>query len=327
VNRRAFLAGSIAFLASPLAAEAQQARKVYQVGLLGQNVPSTPSLVRINNSVVNGLRNHGWVESQNIVIERRYAEGRDERNEAFAAEFVQRQVDVILVSTSAGAHAAKRATRTIPIVLLGVVNPERQGLVASLARPSENITGTSTPLGGEASGKRFQILKDAVPELLRVAVFWNPDNPGSALIREEEMEAAKALGLRIISIEIRAAGDLEHAFATARRERPNALWAHLQTAPHRLRIIDFAAKSRLPLIAGDRHWTEAGALLSYGPDLADSWRRAATYVDKILRGAKPGDLPIEQATTYELLINLMTAKALGLTIPPSLLARADQVIE
>jgi len=329
IGPRAALAGVLllSFLTMPLAADAQQVGKLYRLGWLAQTEPRTPDVMKLHDSLLEGLRNHGWVEGQNIVIERRYAGGREEKNRAFAAEFVQRNVDVIIVSTSAGAHAAKQATSTIPIVLLGLVNPERQGLVASLAWPGGNITGTSSQLGGEASGQMFQVLKDAVPKLLRVAVFWNPDNPGSALsFREGEVPAAKAFGSKIISLEVRGPDDLERAFVTATRERPNALWAHLQMGPHRLRIVDFATKNRLPLIAGDRHWTEAGALISYGPDMADTWRRAATYVDKILKGAKPAELPVEQPMKFEFVIDLKTAKQIGLTIPPNVLARADKVI-
>jgi putative ABC transport system substrate-binding protein len=329
MDRRRFLLTSLAgALAAPLAAEAQQVGKVYRLGFLAHSEPKTPEIIKIHNGLVEGLRDHGWIEGRNIVIERRYVGGMEERAAVFVAEFVQLGVDVILAGTSAGAHAAKKATSTIPIVLLGLVNPERQGLVASLARPGGNITGPSSQLGGEASGQMFQLLKDAVPKLSRVAVFWNPDNPGSALsFREGEVPAARAFGTKVISLEIRSPADLDLALATATRERPDALLAHLQMGPHRSRIVDFAAKKRLPLIGGDRLWAETGAVMSYGPDMAASWRRAAFYVDRILKGTKPGDLPIEQATRFELVINMRTAKALSLTIPPSWLLRADQLIE
>jgi len=212
--------------------------------------------------------------------------------------------------------------------MLGVGNPERQGLVTGLAHPGGNMTGNSNQLGGEASGKMFQLLKESVPRLSKVAILWNPDNQGSAIsFREGEVPAAKALGVALVSLEVRGPGDIDRALMTSASERPDALWVHLVWFSFRARVLEFAAAHRLPTVAQSSVWPESGGLMSYGPDPVDLMRRGAAQVAKILKGAKPGDLPVEQPTTFELVVNLKTAKALGLTIPPSLLGRADQVIE
>jgi putative tryptophan/tyrosine transport system substrate-binding protein len=234
----------------------------------------------------------------------------------------------IVAASSAAAHAAKQATNTIPIVMLAVASPERQGLVDSLARPGGNVTGTSTQYGRELSGKMFQLLKETLPKLSKVAILWHPDNPGSAsTFREGEVPVAKALGVALVSLEVRGPGDVDHALTTIASARPDALWVHLVAFPFRARLLEFAATNRLPTVAQSSLWPELGGLLSYGPDNADLFRRGAALAAKILKGAKPADLPVEQPTKFELVINLKTAKALGLTIPPSLLQRADQVIE
>ena len=329
MNRRMFLttlAGAV--LAAPLAAEGQQAGKVYRIGWLGTTAPTSAPVQRQSESFLQGLRDHGFAEGQNVIIERRYAEGREDRHTAFVAEFIQMKVDLIVAASSAAAHAAKQATSTIPIVMVAVANPERQGLVVSLARPGGNLTGISNQVGGEASGKVFQVLKEAVPKLSKLGVIWNPDNQASAMtFREIQVPAGNALRLALVSLEVRGPGDLDHVFTTIASERPDALWFHLVAFPFRARLLEFAAKNRLPTIAQSSSWPEAGGLMSYGPDHADLYRRAAAQVAKILKGAKPADLPVEQPTKFELVINLKTAKALGLTIPPALLQRADQVIE
>jgi len=329
VERRAFL-GAVTggLLAAPLAAEAQQAGKVYRIGWLAITTPTSPPLQRSSEAFLQGLRDHGFVEGQNVLIERRYSEGQEDRHTTFAAEFVQMKVDLIIAQSAAAAHAAKQATSTIPIVMLGVGSPERQGLVISLAHPGGNVTGISSQLGGEVSGKMLQLLKESVPRLSKVAILWNPDNLASAVsFREGEVPAANALGVALVSVEVHGPADLDHALTGIASERPDALLVHLVAIPFRARLLEFAVKNRLPTIAASSVWPQSGGLMSYGPNSADMLRRGAAQVAKILKGAKPADLPIEQPTKFELVINLKTAKALGLTIPPSLLARADQVIE
>jgi putative ABC transport system substrate-binding protein len=328
MNRRAFLAGAAALLAAPLAAEAQQAGKVWRIGWLGISPPTSLPVKRFSEAFLQGLRDHGFVEGQNVIIERRYSEGREDSHTAFVAEFIQMKVDLIVAASSAAAHAAKQATNTIPIVMLAVASPERQGLVLGLARPGGNVTGTSTQFGGELSGKMFQLLKETVPKLSKVAILWNPDNLGSAVTsREGEVPAAKALGVALVSLEVRGPGDVDHALTTIASARPDAVLVHIVAFLFRARLLEFAAKNRLPTVAQSSVWPQFGGLLSYGPDNADLFRRGAALAAKILKGAKPADLPVEQPTKFELVINLKTAKALGLTIPPSLLQRADQVIE
>jgi ABC-type uncharacterized transport system substrate-binding protein len=329
VNRRTFVGTlTIALLAAPLAAEAQQAGRVYRIGWLGVTPPTSPILQRSSAAFVHGLRDHGFVEGQNVIIERRYSEGREDRHTAFVAELVQMKVDLIVASSSSAARAAKQATRTIPIVMLAVANPEEQGLVASLAHPGGNVTGISNQLGGDLSGKLFQLLKESVPRLSKVAVVWNPDNQGSAItFRESEVPAAKASGVTLVSLEVRSPGDIDRALMTIASEQPDALWVHLVAFPYRARLLEFAATNRLPTIAQSSSWPQSGGFMSYGPDNADLSRRAAEQVAKILKGARPADLPVEQPTKFELVINVKTAKALGLTIAPSLLLRADELIQ
>jgi putative ABC transport system substrate-binding protein len=329
MERQTFL-GVIAggLLAAPLASEAQQAGKVYRIGWLAITPPTSPPLQRVSEAFLQGLRDHVFVEGEKVIIERRYSEGREDRHTAFVAEFVQMKVDLIVASSSAAAHAAKQATSTIPIVMLAVGSPERQGLVVSLARPGGNVTGMSNQMGGGFSGKTFQVLKETVPKLSRVAILWNPDNLSSAIsFREGEVPAATALGMTLVSLEFRGPGDVDRALRMIASERPDALWVHLVALPFRARLLEFAATNRLPTIAQASVWPQSGGLMSYGPDPADLLRRGAVQVAKVLKGAKPSDLPVEQPTKFELVINIKTAKALGLTIPPSLLQRADQVID
>ena len=274
-----------------------------------------------------GLRQLGYVEGQNLVIEGRYSEGRSERLPALAAELVQLKVDVI-VAAATTADEAKRATSTIPIVMTNHGDPVGSRVVASLARPGGNVTGLSA-LSPVLVGKQLQLLKEAVPRVSRVAVLSNPTHPAHQLSLREVEAAARSLKLQLQILEARAPTEIAGAFAAVTKESAGALlvFADPMMFGERTRIVELAAKSRLPLMANQREYAEAGGLLAYGIDQRDSFRRAANYVDKILKGAKPGELPVEQPTRFELAINLKTAKALGLMIPPSVLLRADEVIE
>ena len=331
VDRRRFLQVTAAgLLAAPLAAEAQRAAKVARIGYLSPNLTTSPHL---REAFRQGLRDLGYVEGRNLVIEYRDAEGRAERLPALAAELVALKVDVIV--TEGGNTfvplAAKRATRTLPIVFASAADPVGSGLVTSLARPGGNATGLSS-LSAELVGKRLELLTQAVPGLGQVAVLWLPGALGE---RTREMltgadVAARGLGVRLQFVEAsRDPADLDRAFSDMTRAHVGALIL----APSNLfrreqrRLLDLAARHRLPTVYFAREFVDAGGLMSYSAPLTDLCRRAATYVDKILKGAKPGDLPVEQPTKFELVINQKTAKALGLTIPPSVLARADQVIE
>jgi putative ABC transport system substrate-binding protein len=329
IDRRTFLAGTGAvFLAAPLAVEAQQPGNSYRIGYLGTSPPSTPYSLRNVEAFRQGLGELGWVEGKNIVIEWRYSAGRGERFPDLAAELVRLKVNVIVAAAAPATHASKQATTTIPIVGIALSDPVGQGLVASLARPGGNVTGLAT-LFPELAAKRLKLLKETLPGVSRVAVLWNAANPGNVLQIGETKVAAQTLGLRLQSVEVRGPEDFQGAFAAMTRGRPEALvsLADPLIFTYQTQIVDFAAKSRLPAMHPFRESVEAGGLMAYSVNLPDMYRRAATYVDKILKGAKPGDLPVEQPTTFELVINLKTAKALGLTIPPSLLGRADEVIQ
>jgi putative ABC transport system substrate-binding protein len=278
-----------------------------------------------------GLRDLGYVEGRNLVIEYRDAEGKSERLPALAAELVALKVDVIFAPTTATALAAKQATRTLPIVFAVVADPVTSGFVTSLARPGGNVTGLSF-LAPELVGKRLELLKQAIPGVTQVAVLWQPGGLGERTEKDQlkgAEVAARALGVRVQFVEARGPADIDRAFSDMTRARAGALTvltgAMLFT--ERRRLVDPAAKNRLPAVYPWREGVDAGGLMSYGPNVADLFRRAATYVDKILKGAKPADLPVEQPTKFELVINLKTAKALGLTIPPSVLGRADEVIQ
>jgi putative ABC transport system substrate-binding protein len=323
MDRRAFL-GMIAggLLVAPLAAEGQPAGKVWRVGILG-NENSAPW-----EAFRRGLRDLGYVGGRNLTMESRWSEGRTERLPALAIELVQLRVDVIVASGTQAVRAAKQATSTIPIVMAVSAHPDKIGLVESLARPGGNVTGLDN-VGPDLKGKQLQLLKEVAPKVSRVAVLWNPANLVETFGFKEMVAAAAVIGVEIQSIDVRTPDDYLAAFATVTASRADALYAFGNPVNFKNRqlIADFALKSRLPSIYEERLFVESGGLMSYAPSFTDLFRRAATYVDKILKGAKPADLPVEQPTKYELLINLKTAKALGLTIPPSLLLRADQVIE
>jgi ABC-type uncharacterized transport system substrate-binding protein len=328
VERRAFLTAFMAVLAAPLAAGAQQMAKVARIGYLGTNRAANPQL---HEAFRQGLRDLGYVEGRNLVIEYRDAEGKVERLPALAPELVALNVDVIVAPGTPQALAAKQATRTIPIVFTAAGDPVTDGLVTSLARPGGNVTGLAT-LSPELVGKNLEQLKQAVPGVSRVAILWQPGGMGERtendMLKGVEV-TARALGMRPQLIEARGPADFDRAFSEMTRARAGTLTVvgSSMFVSERRRLVDLAAKHRLPAMYAQRAYVDAGGLMSYGPDVADLFRRAATYVDKILKGAKPGDLPVEQPTKFELVINLKTAKALGLTIPPSLLQRADQVIE
>jgi ABC-type uncharacterized transport system substrate-binding protein len=329
MDRLAFigtLAGGI--VVAPLAAEAQQAAKIGRIGYLGQNVAAN---LRLREPFLQGLRDLGYVEGRNVVVEYRSAEGKSERLPALAAELVALKVDVIVASGTPAALAAQQATRTIPIVFAATADPVGSGLVTSLARPGGNVTGLSI-LSSELVGKGLEQLTQAVPRVSRVAALWEPgvlpERTEKDMLKGAEV-AARALGVRLQFVEARGPEDFDRAFSDMTRARAGALTVLSSSMffYERRRLVDLAAKNRLPAVYQLREWVDAGGLMSYGPNTADLLRRAATYVDKMLKGAKPADLPVERPTKFELVINLKTAKALGLTIPQSLLMRADQVIE
>jgi putative ABC transport system substrate-binding protein len=306
-------------------ADAQQQKKVPRIGLLasGQGLGSAGDAFRQR------LRELGWVESQNITIESQFAGGKNlDRLPQLAAELVRLKVAVIVADGDPAIYAAKQATSAIPIVVVAVGDPVREGLVASLARPGGNITGL-TSISTELSGKRLELLKEAVPKVSRVAVLWNPANASNVIEFKETEVAARALGLKLQSLEVRGPDDFQGAFAGAARNRANALIVVRDPLvdTHHFRILDFAIDKRLPSIHGEEQFVEAGGLMSYGPSRVELFHRAATYVDKILKGAKPADLPVEQPTKFNLVINLKTAKQIGLTVPPNVLVRADRVIK
>ena len=329
MRRRAFLAGLAAALAAPRAAEAQQAAKVARIGWLALNLAAAP---HVTEAFRQGLRDLGYVEGRNVVIEYRDAKGTPERLPALVAELIALKVDVIVAPNTPGALAAKQATKTIPIVFAsGASDPVTSGLVTGLARPGGNVTGL-TGLGPELVGKCLEQLTQAVPGVTRVAVLWQPGPLGERAEKEVLRGAdvaGRALGVRLQFVEARDPDDFDRAFSDMTRARAGAL-SVLGSAMffnERRRLVDLAARHRLPTVFPWKDGVDAGGLMSYGPHGPDLSRRAATYVDKILKGAKPGDLPVEQPTKFELVINRKTAKALGLTIPPSVLSRADQVIE
>ena len=314
-------------LCSPSAA--QQAAKVARIGYLSLNLAASPP--NLHEAFRQGLRDLGYVEGRNVVIEYRDAEGKPERLPALAAELVALKVDVIVAGSTPHALAAKQATRTLPIVFIGAGDPVTDGLVTSLARPGGNVTGLSS-LTPERVGKCLELLTQAVPGVSRVAVLWQPGAVGERTERDTlkgAEVAARALGVRLQFVEARGPADIDRAFADMTRARAGALtvWTTAMLVSERGRLVALAAKNRLPGVYTLREFVDAGGLMSYGHSQADLNRRAATYVDKVLKGAKPADLPVEQPTKFDLVINLKTAKALGLTIPPSVLARADHVVE
>jgi len=315
-------------LVSPLAAEAQQAGRIPRVGVLATRTAGDARL----EGLLQGLRELGYVEGRNLLVEYRDAEGKTERFPALAAELVSLKCDVIVTTGGTlAAQAAKQATTTLPIVFASVGDAVAEGLVTSLARPGGNVTGL-TVAATELVSKSLEVIKQAVPGVKRVAILFKPDAmPDSA--KKERLKAAdvaaRALGLRLQIVEARGAEDFDRAFSDMTRARADALAVPATQVFNleRRRLVNLAAKNRLPAVYPNRDFVDAGGLMSYGPNLADMARRAASYVDKILKGAKPADLPVEQPTRFELVINLKTAKALGLTIPPSVLGRADVVIQ
>jgi putative ABC transport system substrate-binding protein len=315
---------TLAILVAPLAAVAQPSTHVHRIGMLVGPAPGGDPYV---GAFLEGMRALGYVEGQNLVLEYRGAEGQFERFPALAAELVRLQVDVLLVGPTAAALAAKDATTMIPIVMAGVGDPVGSGLVASLARPGGNVTGLSV-LQPEVPRKQLEILKEALPTVSRVAVLWNPANPSGALMVQETDVAAQALGVQVHHVEARGPDAFDSAFAAMTSAHAGALLVvpDPMFRLHGSRLAELAATSRLPTMHNAREYVEAGGLLGYGASRPDVSRRAATYVDKILQGTKPADLPVEPPTTFELVINLKTAQALGLTIPPALLSRADEVI-
>jgi ABC-type uncharacterized transport system substrate-binding protein len=324
MDRRTFLCGlTLGTLAAPLAAQGQQTRKVARLGVLLFGTPaSDPNL----GAFVDGLRELGYVEGRSLALEYRSAEGRPERVRDLALEVASLKPDVIVVLGGDMVPFVRNATSTIPVVMLTSQDPVETGVVASFARPGGNVTGVAF-VSSETAGKRLQFLKEAVPSLTRVAVLWNPDHPDPEY--RDITTAARHLGIHIQSLEVRQPEDFDSAFQSAIPARAEALMVVSSRLMNlnRPRILQLASKQRILLVTGWAPWARAGGFLSYGPDLDTLVRRAATHVDKILKGAKPADLPVEQPTKFELVINMKTAKALGLTIPQSVLGRADQIIE
>ena len=322
MKRRVFVTGFAGLLAAPRAAEAQPEGKVPRIGFLSDSRQPWDEGFR------QGLRELGYVAGHNITIEYRYGEGKFERLPGLAAELVRLNVDLVVAGGTQATSSAKQATGVIPIVMGVSADPVGNGFVASLARPGGNITGL-TSLSPDLSGKRLALLKEIVPRLSRVSVLWNSGNPDNASQLREAEAAANALGVQLLPIGVRSSNEFDKAFSVINNARADVLYTLGDSlfANNRKRIVDFAAKNQLASMFSTRQAVEAGGLVSYGTDFVDLFRRAAIYVDKILKGAKPADLPIEQRTKFELVINLKTAKALGLTILPSLLLRADQVIE
>jgi putative tryptophan/tyrosine transport system substrate-binding protein len=323
MRRRAFIALLSGAAAWPLAAHGQQPGKIFMMGFI-----ATGGVPLYMNAFHDELHALGWIEGKNVIYEARYAENRLDRLPELVAELLRLKVDVIVAGGTPAPLAAKRATATVPIVMTGAADPLGSGLVASLARPGGNVTGLSL-MSADLIGKRLELLKEVLPELSSVAVLWNADHPFSALVFKETERAAQGLRIKVQSLEVRSPDDIDSALITAIRQNASALIAVEDplTTDYRHQIADFAAKNGLASIYGLRMFVDAGGLLSYGADLADLYRRAAGYVDKILKGAKPSDLPVEQPTKFELVVNLKTAKALGLTIPQSLIVAADEVIE
>ena len=323
MDRRAFfrLLG-VGVLAAPVAAGAQQAGKAYRVGVLGA-IDSPPW-----EAFRQGLRELGYVEGRNLFLEQRFSGGRNERLRELAAELGRLQVDVIMTGGTEAPQAARAVTSSIPIVMGAANDPVGLELIASFARPGGNVTGLSFDITQQEGAKRLQLLKELVPKASRVAYLLAPGPTGETDLAGARL-GARALGVDLRIHEVRAPGDLDRTFTALMRKRPDALLVSATPAAmlQRRQIVDLAARSRLPAMYGFREPVEAGGLVSYGPSLSDMFHHAATYVDKILKGAKPGDLPVEQPTKFELVINLKTAKALGLTIPQSLLLRADEIIQ
>ncbi len=317
----------IGLLVAPLATEAQQSGKVYRVGYL--STPTRESVEHGLAAFLRTLRELGWIEGQNLIIEYRWAEGNVEQLPALAAELVRRKVDVIVAPAGSAALAAKNAAGSIPIVMIFASDPVETGLVSSLRQPGGNITGTTFTPGPEIFGKQLQILKEAVPHASRVAILSNPADRSFALQVKQVESTAQSLGIHLQHVEARGPEQFASAFAAMERERADALLVTGTSTflAHRTGLAELALKGRLPTMYSFRENVEAGGLMAYAVNMADFVGRAATYIDKILKGAKPADLPVEQPTKFELIINLKVAKALGITIPQALVLRADEVIQ
>jgi len=327
IGRRTFLFASGALLVAPFSTRAQPRGKTYRIGYLQTATPDEQA--PLTNAFDDGLRELGYVEGRNIVIERRFAWGSQERLPELAAELVRMDVDVIVTGANIVIAAVKRATSTIPVVMATSRDPVGSGFVASLARPGGNITGLTGDPTPEVQSKRLELLKETVPGASRVALLVNPLAPAAQTYRNAVESAAGKLGVSLLIVEARGRSEFEDAFATMARGRADALVVLPDPVffTARVQIVELAKKYRLPAVYHAAEVVEAGGLMSYGASLADQFRRAAAYVDKILKGARPGDLPVEQATKFELAVNLRTAKALGVVFPKDLLRRADQVIE
>jgi putative ABC transport system substrate-binding protein len=327
MERRAFvLATAGCLLAAPFAAAGQPVGKVWRIGRLSPSLRETDA--PLLDAFRKGMREFGWIDGQTFTVEDRFAEGRSERLPTLAADLVRQHVDVILAGSVPGALAAKNATATIPVVMVATGDPIGSGLVVNLARPAGNLTGV-TGLGQELNAKRLEVLKGAVQRLSRVAVLTNPTSAYTGPFLKEREGLARDLGVRLRVLEVDGPDGLKTAFATMARERAGALMVltDIMFITHRRTIVELAARHRLPAVYGEREYVNDGGLMCYGANLEEMYRRAAFYVDRILKGVRPADLPIEQPTKFDLVINLKTARALGLTIPPSLLQRADQMIE
>jgi putative ABC transport system substrate-binding protein len=326
INRRAFLVTMVAaVVVAPLVAEAQHGRKLYRIGFLGNSTAALES-----NLVApwrEGLRELGYVEGRDVVVEYRWAEGHYERFPALIEELLALKVDVIVTAGTPAALAVKRATATVPLVMVAVGDPVSTGLVTSLARPGGNVTGLVS-IAPDLEGKRLELLREIVPKLSHVILLVNPANAFHVVSEKQVRAAARQLDLKVQFIGVREESEFDHAFDLITRERPGALimLADRLFLHHRARIVEFAARHRLPAVYAYRELVEAGGLMSFGPSYPEMHRRAAYFVDKILKGVKPADLPVEQPSKFELVINLKTAKTLGLTIPSSVRVRADQLI-
>jgi putative tryptophan/tyrosine transport system substrate-binding protein len=323
MRRRDFLTVVSAGIAVwPTRSRAQGSDKTWRMGFLSQGYES------FYDALFDGLRDHGYVEGRNLLVERRYAEGRAERFAQFADDMVRQKLDIVVVTTTPAALAMKKATTTIPVVFPNAISPVESGVVASLAHPGGNITGGAAQTAA-LSTKRLEILKQVVPGLSRVAVLWNAGNPALAYPWKQTQTAAHELGITLRSLEVREPKDIISAFAMIADDTPDAfiVLQDALTLQHRTEIIDFAIQKRLPGMFVAKEWVTVGGLMSYGENLSDMYRRGAYFVDKILKGAKPADLPVEQVTKFELVLNLKTAKAMQLSIPPTFLATADDIIE
>ena len=326
--RAAGLVTTVAFgiLLAPLATQAQQSGKVHRIGFLGNSTAALEA--NLVGPFREGLRDLGYVEGRNVLIEYRWAEGKYERFPALIAELIAMKIDVIVTAGTPATLAVKKATTSVPLVMVAVGDPVGTGIVASLNRPGGNITGL-TSISPELEGKRLELLREVVPKLSHVAMLWNPVSPFQVIAETEVRAAAKVLRMKVLSLGVRTREEIEDALAAIARERPGALLvlADRLFLHNRARIMEFAAQHRLPGVHAYRELVEAGGLMSYGPSYAGMHRRAAYYVDKILKGASPADLPVERPATFELVVNLKAAKALGLTMPQSVLLRATEVIQ